>query len=165
VIGNGSPASCTSAAFVAAVAKGGVITFNCGSEPVTITLTETAKVVNDAAARIVIDGGGKVTLSGGGQRRILYMNTCDPDQVWTTPRCDNQDHPQLTIQNLTFVDGRASGANAPELRGAALCSPEADGSRSSTAASSAMRATRPGRTSAEARCAHSTSSTASRCTW
>jgi hypothetical protein len=60
----------------------------------------------------VIDGGGKVTLSGGGQRRILYMNTCDPDQVWTTPHCQDQDHPRLTLQNLTFVDGLASGTNA-----------------------------------------------------
>jgi hypothetical protein len=35
------------------------------------------------------------------------MNTCDPDQVWTTPTCDNQDHPRLTVQNLTFVDGNS----------------------------------------------------------
>lgn len=112
VVGNGTAASCTSAAFVAAVAGGGVITFNCGSEPVTITLSDTAKVVNNASAKVVVDGGGKVTLSGAGQRRILYMNTCDPDQVWTTSHCQNQDHPQLTLQNLTFVDGVASGTNA-----------------------------------------------------
>jgi hypothetical protein len=31
VIGTGTPESCTSAAFVQAVAQGGVITFNCGS--------------------------------------------------------------------------------------------------------------------------------------
>ena len=112
VIGNGTPASCTSAAFVRAVRRGGVITFNCGSQPVTITLTATAKIYNNAAAKTVIDGGGKVTLSGGGQRRILYMNTCDPDQVWTTSHCDNQDHPRLTLQNLTFVDGKVAGTNA-----------------------------------------------------
>src|ERR1700685_317450 len=33
VIGNGTPASCTSAAVVRAVAKGGVITFSCGPKP------------------------------------------------------------------------------------------------------------------------------------
>ena len=109
VVGNGTPESCTGAAFVAAVAQGGVITFDCGPAPVTITLTETAKVFNDAGPDIVIDGGGKVTLSGGGQVRILYMNTCDPDQVWTTPHCDNRDHPRLTVQNLTFADGDATG--------------------------------------------------------
>jgi hypothetical protein len=112
VVGTGTPESCTSWAFVRAVARGGVITFNCGSLPVTITLNTTAKIVNNARAHTVIDGGGKVTLSGGGVRRIIYMNTCDPDQVWTTAHCDNQDHPRLTLQNLTFVDGKASGTNA-----------------------------------------------------
>ncbi|MCC2634876.1 MAG: hypothetical protein K0S48_2762 [Ramlibacter sp.] len=112
VVGTGTARSCTSAAFVRAVARGGVITFNCGPAPVTIVLAATAKIVNDKAKKTVIDGGGKVTLSGGGQRRILYMNTCDPDQVWTTPHCQDQDHPKLTLQNLTFVDGLASGTNA-----------------------------------------------------
>ena len=117
VVGTGTPQSCTSTAFVRAVAKGGVITFNCGWAPVTIVLDETAKVVNAAAPKIVIDGGGKVTLSGGGQRRILYMNTCDGAQGWTTPHCQDQDHPQLTLQNLTFVDGLASGTEAAETYG------------------------------------------------
>jgi len=94
---------------VAAVALGGVITFDCGPDPITITLTETAKIVNDTGPEIVIDGGGKVTLSGGGNVRILYMNTCDRDQEWTTDHCDNQDHPRLTVQNLTFVDGDSTG--------------------------------------------------------
>lgn len=108
VIGSGTPESCTSQAVVDAVAKGGIITFDCGPDPVTIVMEETAKVVNDAAPKVVIDGKGLVTLSGGGKRRILYMNTCDQDQVWTTPHCDNQDHPQLTVQNLTFIDADAS---------------------------------------------------------
>jgi hypothetical protein len=109
VVGNGSPQSCTSEAVVAAVAKGGIITFNCGPRPVVINLQQTAKVFNDTGPKIVIDGGGKITLSGVGLRRILYMNTCDPDQVWTTPHCQNQDHPQLTVQNLTFVNGNSRG--------------------------------------------------------
>jgi hypothetical protein len=111
VVGDGTPESCTSDAVVAAVAAGGVIVFDCGPDPVTITMTETAKVFNDTGPEIVIDGGGLVTLSGDGRRRILYMNTCDPDQVWTTPHCQNQDHPQLTVQNLTFVNGYTSGAD------------------------------------------------------
>jgi hypothetical protein len=117
VVGRGTAASCTSAAFVRAVAKGGVITFRCGPSPVTIVLTATAKIVNDAAPKTVIDGGGKVTLSGGGQRRILYMNTCDPAQKWTTTKCQDQDHPRLTLQNLTFVDGMANGTGAAETYG------------------------------------------------
>jgi hypothetical protein len=39
----------------------------------------------------------------------LYMNTCDADLVWTTSHCQNQDHPRLTIQNLTFVNGQSVG--------------------------------------------------------
>ena len=108
VIGSGTPASCTSQAVVAAVAAGGVITFNCGPDPVTIVMTATAKVVNTAPV-VVLDGGGKVTLSGAGQRRILYMNTCDPAQIWTTSHCQNQDHPSLTIQNLHFTQGNSTG--------------------------------------------------------
>ncbi len=109
VVGSGTPAGCTSAAVVAAVAAGGVITFDCGPDPVTITLTATAKVRNASSAQIVIDGGGKVTLSGGGARRILYMNTCDQAQGWLTDHCQDQDRPQLTVQNLTFADGNSTG--------------------------------------------------------
>ena len=64
---------------------------------------------NNTGPEIVIDGGGLVTLSGGGNHRILYMNTCDPIQIWTTPHCNDQDHPLLTVQNLTFIDGDARG--------------------------------------------------------
>lgn len=112
VVGTGTAASCSAQAFVAAVANGGVITFNCGSAPATITLTQPAKIVNDTGPEIVIDGGGLVTLSGGGQSRILYMNTCDPAQKWTTSHCDNQDHPRLTLQNLTFADGNSKNEPA-----------------------------------------------------
>ncbi len=109
VIGDGTPQSCTSAAVVDAVAQGGIIVFDCGPDPVTIEMTEPAKVFNDTGPEIVLDGRGKVTLSGRGQNRILYMNTCDRDQVWTTSHCQNQDHPRLTVQNLTFVDGNSKG--------------------------------------------------------
>ena len=109
-VGDGTPESCTAEAFVEAVAGGGVITFDCGPAPKTITLSETAKIFNNTALPdIVIDGEDKITLSGGGLVRILYMNTCDPDQVWTTSHCQNQDHPRLTVQNLTFRDGNATG--------------------------------------------------------
>jgi hypothetical protein len=108
VVGIGTPASCTSAAVVAAVAAGGIITFNCGPQPVVITMWATAKIRN-ASPRVVLDGGGRVTLSGAGQRRILYLDTCDPAQGWTTSHCQDQDSPQLTIQNLTLTDGNSTG--------------------------------------------------------
>lgn len=111
VIGTGTAASCTGDAFVAAVARGGVITFDCGPEPVTITLTSTAKVYNDKGTKLVIDGGNKVTLSGGGKIRILYMSTCDKAQVYPPGPGDCNTNPgvQLVVQNITFVDGSAKG--------------------------------------------------------
>ncbi len=108
VVGNGTAASCTSRAVVRAVRAGGVITFSCGPGPVTIVLTATAKVRN-TSRRVVLDGGGKVTLSGGGVRRILYMDTCDKRQVWTTSHCDDQARPRLVVQNITFARGNATG--------------------------------------------------------
>jgi predicted outer membrane repeat protein len=108
VVGRGTPASCTSAAVVAAVRAGGIIRFSCGRRPVTIRMTVTAKVRN-TSARVVLDGGGLVTLSGEGRRRILYMDTCDPAQVWTTSHCQDQATPRLVIQNLTMVDANSTG--------------------------------------------------------
>jgi hypothetical protein len=119
VIGTGNPASCTSAAVVAAVAAGGVITFDCGPDPVTIVMTATAKVVNTSPT-VVIDGGGLVTLSGADQRRILYMNTCDAAQIWTTSHCQNQDQPRLTIQRIGFTRGNSTGSTVDGGGGGAV---------------------------------------------
>src|SRR6185437_10083979 len=108
VVGHRTAASCTSAAVVAAVRAGGVIRFSCGPNPVTITMRATAKVRN-TSSRVVLDGGGLVTLSGGGRRRILYMDTCDPAQVWTTSHCQDQATPRLVVQNIAFTDGNSTG--------------------------------------------------------
>jgi hypothetical protein len=105
VIGNGTPASCTSAAVIAAVAAGGVITFSCGPAPVTITMTATATV--PASTRLVVlDGGGKVTLSGGGKTQVLSMNAGWQHQ-W----------PQLVVQNLA-VTGAYSAT--PQVSGSSV---------------------------------------------
>ena len=107
-VGKGTPRSCTSRAVVRAVAKGGVIRFRCGPRPVRIEMRRTAKVVN-TSRRVVLDGRGLVTLSGGGKRRILYQNTCDQRQTWTTSHCDDQATPRLVVQNLTFARGDSTG--------------------------------------------------------
>jgi predicted outer membrane repeat protein len=108
IVGSGTAASCTSAAVGAAVRSGGIIRFSCGPKPVTIKVSTTAKVMN-TSPRVVLDGGGLVTLSGEGRRRILYMDTCDPAQVWTTSHCQDQASPNLVVQNLTFTDGNSTG--------------------------------------------------------
>ena len=109
VVGNGRPASCTSAAVVRDVAAGGVITFNCGAEPLTIVMTRTAAVPK-TRHRVVLDGGGRITLSGGGKRRILFSDTCAG--TWSTDDCVNQPDPQIVVQNITFKDGSDSAHQA-----------------------------------------------------
>ena len=120
VVGDGTAASCTADAFSAAVARGGKIIFACGPGPVTIVLPKPAVIYNDSGPEIAIDGGGKVTLSGGGSGRILYMNTCDQALHWTTSHCQDQDHPRLTVQNLTFADGNAGSDEGESGGGGAI---------------------------------------------
>jgi hypothetical protein len=98
VVGDGTAASCDEAALVASVAAGGVITFNCPDDH-TITVTASLKINND----VVLDGGGKVTLSGGGAVRIINMDTGNYEATG----------PNLTVQRLGFVDGKASGTQGP----------------------------------------------------
>ena len=43
VVGTGTPASCT-AALDAAVARGGIVTFDCGTAPTTLTVTSEVPV-------------------------------------------------------------------------------------------------------------------------
>ncbi|MFN8621840.1 MAG: hypothetical protein U0869_14000 [Chloroflexota bacterium] len=117
VIGDGTAASCTSAKVVAAVARGGIIRFRCGPKPVVIEMTETARVFNDRPD-VVLDGRGLVTLDGMGARRILYLNTCDPAQVWTTDHCQDQAHPTLTVQRIAFRNGRSTGSEVEDGGGA-----------------------------------------------
>jgi parallel beta-helix repeat protein len=92
VVGDGTPGSCTEEALRAAATAGGTITFDCGAEPATITVTETIVFTEES----VLDGGGLVTLSGGGSARILYL---DSGYDQTTPR--------LTVQRLGFRDGNS----------------------------------------------------------
>ncbi len=70
---------------------GGTITFDCGTEPVTITLDGT--VLPTITGPIVVDGGGRVTLDAAGDSRIFLVN---PGGA-------------LTLRNLTLTGGFADG--------------------------------------------------------
>jgi len=99
VVGDGTAASCTHAALATAIAAGGVITFACGADPVTIPVTATLRLPTDRDT--VIDGGGMVTLDGGSAVRILSWN----DGNWLT-----SDH-VLTLQHLVLQNGKATGTS------------------------------------------------------
>ena len=45
------------------------------------------------------------------------MNTCDANQVWTTPQCQDQEHPRLSVQNLTFMDGNSKAVSDSDNAG------------------------------------------------
>ena len=73
VVGTGTPESCTGDAFIDAVAQGGVITFDCGPDPVTIELDRPAKVFNDTGPDIVIDGEGDLKVARAGGKSTMRM--------------------------------------------------------------------------------------------
>jgi len=105
VVGTGTAASCTEALLSSALTAGGVVTFDCGVLPATITVTKTIEL--PTGADTVIDGGGSITIDGGGAVRILD---------WNSSNYRANMH-SLTLQHITFAHGHASGtmmyASAP----------------------------------------------------
>ena len=94
------------------------------------------------------------SLTERGRRQILYMNTCDKKQIWTTDDCFDQEWPQLIVQNLTFEDGySAVERHRRRSMAAALSTPRAASSRWSTPGSSVIAVTRAAQTSAVRRSA------------
>jgi hypothetical protein len=100
VVGDGTAASCDETALAAAIAKAGIVTFNCGAGPTTIAIATTLELPTDKD--LVLDGGGKVTLDGGGQVRILD---------YASGNYRNNTH-TLTLQHLTLAHGHARGTDA-----------------------------------------------------
>lgn len=106
VIGDGTPQSCTEEALAAAVADGGIITFSCGGDPFTLTVTAPLVATDDT----VIDGGGLITLSGANSTRILMLDSGF-----------DVDTPLLTVQRLTFRDGQSqAGGDDTAVGGGAI---------------------------------------------
>jgi hypothetical protein len=99
-VGTGTAASCTFAALQAAVAKGGVITFDCGSAPVTLRVTATLEIPNDRST--VIDGGRKVTLDGDGAVRLMNWTQID----------FMKNENRLTLQHLALQNAKTTQTKA-----------------------------------------------------
>lgn len=96
------PANCDQAGFSSVLSTvngtgGGTITFNCGSAPVTITLTH----YKTLSSTLTIDGGDRIVFDGG--------NTAAWFQVLSTARA--------TLKNLTLQHGVLSSVHALENGG------------------------------------------------
>jgi hypothetical protein len=100
VVGMGTSASCTFAALSTAVAKGGVITFDCGTSPVTIPVTATLDV--PTGTDTVIDGNRLITLDGQSQVRILSF--ASPDWLMNEHR--------LTLQHIALINAKTTPTQA-----------------------------------------------------
>jgi hypothetical protein len=90
-IGDGTPALCTEAQLDSVLAGGGLIDFNCGPSPVTITLTRTKVIATDTR----IDGGGLITLRAD-DVRAFYV----------------EDGVNFALDNLTVTRGLATSGSA-----------------------------------------------------
>jgi predicted outer membrane repeat protein len=103
VIGNGTPESCTAADVGAqlqtAASAGGVITFDCGPDPVTVPISTVIDLRIDVDT--TIDGGGLVTLDGGDVSQILRFDSPNFRATTTT----------VTLQRLRFDRGRAPASD------------------------------------------------------
>ena len=100
VVGTGSAASCTFEALKAALAGGGVITFDCGQEKVTLAVSATLNLPTNK--NTVIDGGNKITLDGGQAVQILRFDSAN----------FQANESVLTLQHIALQNGKATPREA-----------------------------------------------------
>ena len=100
VVGTGTAASCTDAALDAAVAGGGLVTFDCGPAPVTIDIS-TGTGTKTISADTTIDGGGLIAISGGNHTRVFRVNS----------------GVSFTVNHLTIANGYGASAAAIHWNG------------------------------------------------
>jgi predicted outer membrane repeat protein len=132
VVGNGTPASCTEAALVAALSGGGDITFNCGGAA-TIPITSS----KDISQNTTLHGGGNITLDAGGTTRIFKLRALTTlalrDITLDNANAGNQDGgaiessgtlvlSNVTIQNSKTNTGFCGGAIATDTTGTTIIS-------------------------------------------
>jgi hypothetical protein len=99
-VGTGTAASCTFDALNTAVTAGGIITFDCGTAPLTIPITATLNFPTNKNS--VIDGGSLVTLDGQGAVEIFR---------WDSPGYRTNKN-TLTVQNLAFKNAKTDPKDA-----------------------------------------------------
>ena len=100
VVGDGTPASCDSNAFAAALVGGGAVTFNCGAAAHTI-IADTYVIPNGDV--VSVDGGDLITLDGELLRQIFRVDA----------------GAELALENIILTRGYTWGVNeSPGLGGA-----------------------------------------------
>jgi hypothetical protein len=92
--------SCTFDELKAAIARGGIITFDCGVNVVTIPITATLDLRIDMDT--VIDGGKKIVLDGRGAVQILRYDSPNWRTVETT----------VTLQHIALINGKTTPTRA-----------------------------------------------------
>lgn len=92
VVGDGTAASCDDSAYAARMMGGGLVTFNCGPNPITIPVT--TKVI--ASGVTTVDGGDLVTLDGEDLRQLFLVSSGGT----------------LYLRNITLTRGRWSSGGA-----------------------------------------------------
>lgn len=97
VVGTGTPASCSASALESAIAAGGIITFDCGSERTTIHLTSPVTL---PLADVTIDGSGRITIDGGDTTRLFVRDT-----YTATPHT-------ITFQHIALTHGRSTSTTS-----------------------------------------------------
>ena len=100
VVGTGTAASCTFGQLQAAVTKGGIITFDCGSAAVTIPVTSTLNV--PTGMNSVLDGANKITLDGGNAVQILRFDSAN----------FQANENGLTLQHMSLINGKMTPTKA-----------------------------------------------------
>jgi predicted outer membrane repeat protein len=101
VVGTGSPGSCTTASYSAALAlvandnQGGQLSFNCGVNPHTIPVAAERSL----QSQILIDGGGRITLDAQDQSRFFVINQDGPDG-----------RTEVTLRGITLTRGNSGAA-------------------------------------------------------
>jgi predicted outer membrane repeat protein len=112
VVGNGNPASCTETALDNALSGGGLVTFNCGANTKTLTLTFTKNIQADTT----LDGGNKIILRApqlyhfqvyAGYTFNLKNITLQEGTSGSAGAIEN--YGTLNVTRVTFYNNRASG--------------------------------------------------------
>jgi len=90
VVGDGTPASCTSNLISDVLSGGGIVTFQCGPDPLTI-IVDTFPIDTSTT----LDGGGLITLDGEGLRQLFVV----------------QPGASLTLKNIILTNGGVNPGN------------------------------------------------------